>query len=170
MDDRLSLWVWAYVVWLAITWSVTAEQLIVGALVAAGAALLLAPLGGAVRPWRCADPRRVAPALALAGAASTRIVSANVSLARRIWTPSLPLRSGMVIVPTTMRSDAEYAAVGLVTSVIVDNQVVDVDRRRRELLYHAVSVPEGGGREAGNQVNLPIERWLRPIARRGRSA
>lgn len=165
MVDRLSLWVWAYVVWIAITWTFTLEQLIAGAAVAAGTAFVLAPLGGAVRPWVCLDPSRWLPALALAGSAAARVVGANVSLARRIWTPSLPLRSGMVIVPTTMRSDAGYAAVGLVTSVIVDNQVVDVDRRRRELLYHAVSVPAGAGEAAGERVNLPIERWLRAIGR-----
>jgi multicomponent Na+:H+ antiporter subunit E len=163
--DRLSLWLWAFVVWLAMTWSVTAEQLTVGGLVALGAALLLAPLGGVVRPWRCLEPVRLGSALGLLGSAAVRIVGANVGLARRIWSPSLPLESGMVIVPTGMTSDGGHAGVGLITSVIVDNQIVDIDRSRCELLYHAVSVPDGTGTEAGEDINLPIERWLQRIGR-----
>ena len=47
----------------------------------------------------------------------------------------------MVIVPTTESSDGGLAAVGLITSLIVDNQIVDLDRATHRLQYHAVAVP-----------------------------
>ncbi|MGH9098983.1 MAG: Na+/H+ antiporter subunit E, partial [Acidimicrobiales bacterium] len=104
---------------------------------------------------------RAAGFLTLFADALLRVVRANCSLARRIWLPSLPLRSGMVVVPTAMRSEGGLAAVGVVTSVIVDNQIVDLDVARHELQYHAVFVEPGGPQENRAVVNGPIEDRLR---------
>lgn len=153
---------WAYLAWLLITWTATAEQLIFGAVLSMGVGLAMAPLGDVLAPWALLDPRRLVWVFVLAGSAARRIVVANVSLARRSWSPSLPLRSGMIIVPTQARTDAELAATGLITSLIVDNQVVDLDRSKRSLQYHAVAVPEG---DRSEHINAPIERLLARIAR-----
>ncbi len=102
-------------------------------------------------------------ALGLAAGTLRGIVVANLKLSRLILTPSLPLRSGMVIVPTAARSDGGLAAVGLITSLIVDNQIVDVDRARHLLQYHAVCVPEGGREQAREAINGPVERMLEPL-------
>jgi multicomponent Na+:H+ antiporter subunit E len=99
-------------------------------------------------------------------------VVANLRLSRLIWHPRLrrpdgPLRSGMVIVPTRYDSAGQLAAVGLITSLIVDNQIIDLDRSRHELQYHAVEVPEGdpeqASEQASEQINAPAERWLAPF-------
>jgi multicomponent Na+:H+ antiporter subunit E len=50
--------------------------------------------------------------------------------------------------------------VGLITSVIVDNQLVDVDRSRAQLQYHAVEVPEDGPEQAREAINGPVEQHL----------
>lgn len=163
----LALYVWAYGVWLLLTWTVTFEQLVFGGLLALAVSLALAPLGEVAAPWRLLDPRVLAASGRLLAVSLVRIVHANVGLARRIWAPSRPLRSGMVIVPTSLESDGGLGALGLITSLIVDNQIVDVDRRRGELQFHAVSVPVDdstqGRREA---ITAPTERLLRPILRR----
>jgi multicomponent Na+:H+ antiporter subunit E len=52
------------------------------------------------------------------------------------------------------------AATGLITSLIVDNQIVDLDVRRRELQYHAVAVPPGDAAQRAESINAPTERWL----------
>jgi multicomponent Na+:H+ antiporter subunit E len=64
-----------------------------------------------------------------------------------------------------MRSDGELAAVGLISSLIVDNQIVDLDRSRRELQYHAVAVPEGTPEERVAAVNGPIEERIVTLSR-----
>jgi multicomponent Na+:H+ antiporter subunit E len=158
--------VWAFAVWLVLTWTATAEQLIFGAVLSLLVGLALAPLGGVVAPWRLFDPRRAAALAALMATCLTRIVRANISLARRILAPSRPLASGMVIVPTAMRTDAGVGATGLITSLIVDNQIVDLDTRRHELQYHAVAVPEGDAQQKAAKINAPIERLLARIDRR----
>jgi multicomponent Na+:H+ antiporter subunit E len=158
-----ALSVWAYLVWVLLTWTLTAEQVLVGVLVALAVAVSMAPLGHVVSPWRLLDTRRFVGVLRLIGSALCRIVVANIELARRIWAPSRPLSSGMVIVPTEERSDGGLAATGLITSLIVDNQLVDIDRDRNELQYHAVAVPPGNRKHPEDDINAPVERLLAPI-------
>jgi multicomponent Na+:H+ antiporter subunit E len=168
----LALGCWCYVVWLLLTATLTLEQLTVGAAVSLAVGCALAPLGEVAGPWRLLRPRVVVALAGLGLTAATRVVVANVRLAHRVWSPSRPLASGMVVVATHERSDAGVTAVGLVTSSIVDNQLVDVDMRRARLQYHAVDVagiavhdPE----RARSSINAPIERRL-AVFRRGDDA
>jgi multicomponent Na+:H+ antiporter subunit E len=159
----IALGIWCFAAWLVLTWMFTFEQLAFGVAISLAAALALAPLGPVARPWLVADPRRLLGVLRLALTVLGQMVVANLRLSRRIWSPSLPLRSGMVIVPTEERTDGGLTAVGLITSLVVDNQIVDLDRERRLLQYHAVSVPEGGPDEVREAINGPVERLLAPI-------
>ena len=151
---------WCYLVWVLLTWTRTAEQLLIGAGVSLLVGLALAPLGPVPGPWRLLVPRNAVAALKVLATAVVRVPVANVRLAARIWRPSRPLRSGMVLVPTEERSDLGLATVGLVTSLIVDNQIVDLDRGRHLLQYHAVDVPDGTPEHKRAAVNGPVERAL----------
>ena len=53
----IALWCWAYLLWVLLTWTLTAEQLLFGAVVALAVAVALAPLGEVVRPWPQQPPR-----------------------------------------------------------------------------------------------------------------
>jgi multicomponent Na+:H+ antiporter subunit E len=165
----LALWCWAYLVWVLLTWTLTVETQLFGAGIALAVAAALAPLGEVAGPWRLLTPRRLAGAILLLGSAAGRIVLANLRLSRLIWHPRLrrpdgPLRSGMVIVPTRYQSAGQLTAVGLITSLIVDNQIADLDRSRRELQYHAVEVPDGDPEQAAAGINEPVEHRLAPFA------
>jgi multicomponent Na+:H+ antiporter subunit E len=160
-----ALAIWTYAVWLLLTWTATAEQLSVGALVSMAIGCALAGCGPVASPWRALAPPRSARALILLGDSLVRIVRANVSLARRIWSPKRPLRSGMIIVGTDARTDGELAATGLITSLIVDNQIADLDRSAAQLQYHAVDVPPGDPEQRRERVTGPTERQVLRIAR-----
>ncbi len=160
MPRVIALFCWALLTWELLTWTLTLEQVLFGAGIAMAVAVTLAPLGEVAGPWRLLTPRRLAATARLIALAAGRIVTANVRLARLIWDPRLPLRSGMVVVPTTQRAAGGLTAVGLVTSVIVDNQLVDLDRSRMRLQYHAVEVPPGGPERRREQINGPVERVL----------
>lgn len=155
---------WCYAVWLLLTATLTLEQLLFGAVISTAVGCVLAPLGEVAGPWRLLRPRAFIALVALLATALGRMLLANLRLAKRVWSPSLPLADGMVIVSTRERTAAGLTAVGLITSSIVDNQIVDLDPERGELQYHAVDVtgmsadtPERN-REG---VNAPIERRLR---------
>lgn len=162
----LSAVIWAYLVWNLLTWTATLENLAVGLGVALAAAAAVAAAGTVVPPWRLFEPRRLAGALWLAAVVTAGIVRENVKLARRIWLPSRPLASGMVVAPTDARTDGEVAAVGLLTSLVVDNQVIDIDRARHLLQFHSVAVPSPGARQARAAINGPVERPLLFLSRR----
>ncbi|MGE5291166.1 MAG: Na+/H+ antiporter subunit E [Micromonosporaceae bacterium] len=163
-----ALFCWAFGVWVLLTWTLTLEQMLIGAGVAAVVAVALAPLGEVAGPWHLLVPRRLAGAVRLLGVAAWRTVAANVRLALRIWAPTRPLRSGMVIAATRERSPGGLTAVGLFTSVIVDNQLVDLDVAAGRLQYHAVAVPEGGVWQVREAINAPVEDALAPLERGGK--
>ncbi len=151
---------WVFGTWVLLTWTFSWSQLLFGVGFALAIALALAPLGEVAEPWAPLRPRRALGLSLLVVECLGRIVRANLSLAYRIWRPRRPLRSGMVVVPTEMRSEGGLCAVGILTSLIVDNQIVDLDVHRHELQYHAVWVTEGGADEHRSHVNGPIERRL----------
>ncbi len=157
-----AIFCWALLVWMLLTWTLTAEQVLFGTAVAAVVAVALAPLGGAAGPWLLLRPRRLAGAAWLVAVTAGRVAASNVRLARRIWDPRRPLASGMVIAATPERRAGRLTAVGLMTSVVVDNQLVDIDRSRGRLQYHALAVPPGGPEETARVINAPAERLLGP--------
>jgi multicomponent Na+:H+ antiporter subunit E len=168
---RVALGVWAFAAWVLLTWTpFTWETEALGLATSLVVAHVLAPFGEVARPWLLADPRRLVAIARLFAGTLRGIVVANLKLARLIWTPSLPVRSGMVIVPTAERTDGGLAAVGLISSLVVDNQIVDVDRRLHLLQYHAISVPEGGRERARAAINGPVEQLLEPLTRRSADA
>jgi multicomponent Na+:H+ antiporter subunit E len=156
----IALFCWAFLVWVLLTWTLTLEQMLFGAGISVGVAVALAPLGRVAGPWRLRAPRRLAATVGLFALAARRIVLANLRLSWLIWHPRIPLRSGMVIVPTSQRSAGGLTAVGLITSLIVDNQLVDLDPSRAQLQYHAVEVPGGGPENAREAINGPVEDLL----------
>jgi multicomponent Na+:H+ antiporter subunit E len=156
-----SLASWLFGIWVLLTWSpFTLEQELFGAVLSIVVAAVIAPFGGVVPPWRLLEPRRLLALVWLIADTLVRIVVANVKLAYRIWAPSRPLQSGMLIVPTHARSPGGLTAVGLISSLIVDNQIVDLDGRSHHLQYHAVTVPKGGPAARRAAINGPVERRL----------
>lgn len=172
MGARIAaLFCWAYLVWVLLTWTLSLENALFGAGLALAVAVALAPLGRVAGPWQLLTPRRLAAGVRLLLSAAGQIVVANLKLSRLIWHPRLrhrdgPMRAGMVIVPTRDTSAGYLTAVGVITSLIVDNQITDLDRSRAELQYHAVEVPAGGPEQKREKINGPVEKLVAPFAGR----
>lgn len=157
VSHAVSLFGVCYLTWTLLTWTLTLEFVVVGAAVSIVITGVLLPLfadTGIIR----VTPSRIARAVELGLVAAGKIVVANITLARRIWAPSRPMRSGMVVVPTKVRTDAGLCGVGLVTSLIVDNQIVDVNRPRNSMLFHAIVVPDQ--ESAYDEINGPVDRRI----------
>lgn len=63
----LALAVWAFLVWILLSWTAIVENVLVGAVVALGCGFAFAPLGELVGPWTALRPRRLV-ALGMLGA------------------------------------------------------------------------------------------------------
>ena len=164
MRRWLAISMWTYAGWLLLTWTGTAEQLIFGAAASMVVGAALVGLGPALEPWKLVDPRRLVILLRIAVHVAVNMVRANLSLSRRIWSPSLPLRPGMVVVPTAVSaSEGQLAAVGTLTSLIVDNQIIDVARSDHRLQYHAVWIDSEDPAVNGEKINRRLEDLLRRL-------
>jgi multicomponent Na+:H+ antiporter subunit E len=154
---------WCLVAWVLLTWTATVEVIVTGLLVSALCALAVTRLGPLPAPWCVLRPSVAIPLARLAGSLAVRMVSANVRMAARIWSGDPPPRTGMIVVPTRARDEGRLGAVGLLTSLVVDNQVVDVDPSSNEMLYHCLDVPEGDRYDA---VNGPLEQRILDVGGR----
>ena len=137
-----------------------------GAAVAVAVALILSPLGPVARPWRLLSPPRLGRLTAVVVTSAARIVWSNLVMAWRVWSPSRPIRTGMLVVPTDLRSEGGLTTLGLLGSIIVDHQLVDLDDGR--LQYHAVWVVSEDPEEARERINGRLERLVRPLEENGR--
>lgn len=137
------------------------EQALYGAAVSIAVALVLLPLGAPAAPWRLLPPLKLARLVAVVATSAARIVGANIVLARRVWSPSRPIRTGMLVIPTQLRSDGGITVLGLLGSIIVDHQLVDLEPGR--LQYHAMWVATEDPIEARERVNGRLERLLKPF-------
>jgi multicomponent Na+:H+ antiporter subunit E len=144
--DCLSLFCWCLPLWLLLSGTVSTEVLVTGVAVAVFSTWVLVPLGGVRGPSALLRPKRVLPVAKLAGTLSWQVCRANLVMARRVWSREPPPRTGMVVVTTQARGLGPVAAVGLLTSLVVDNQVVDVDLASNQMLYHCLDVPPAGKR------------------------
>jgi multicomponent Na+:H+ antiporter subunit E len=162
-----SVGAWAMLTWEVLAWTLTWEQQLTGVAIALAVGVSMAGFGDVPGPWKLLRPRTAAALLRLLAKSSYAVVRANLSLSRRIWAPSRPLRSGMLVLPTRMRSDAGLAATALLSSLVVDNQCVDLDRSSRQLQYHVVAVPSGDPQARSEQINAPTENLLSPLVADG---
>ena len=154
---------WLMLVWLLLSWMVTPESLAIGAVASFAGALAFVRVSRTPGPWVFLQPRRLLAVTRFAGYLLGRVVVANVRLSRMVVTSGRPSASGMVIVPTRASSDSDLAAVGLLSSLVVDNQLVDLDRSRRELMYHVMEAPPADPDAAVAAINGPIEARIRKV-------
>lgn len=159
--DYLSFALWAGVAWVLLTWTASVEQAVYGVVVSVATALILWPLGPPARPWKALRPSRLLRLATLAVTSTARIVWANLVLARRVLSPARPIRTGMLVVPTEVRGDGAVTVLGLLGSIIVDHQLVDLEPGR--LQYHAVWVVSEDPVEARERINGRLERLLQPL-------
>jgi len=154
-----ALFAWCYLVWLLLTLTPTVEVFLVGVPVGLLCAALLAPLAPAAGPWRLLRPATALHWLRATVRLGASIVRANVMMARLVWTRNVRPPSGMVVVPSRTGDTDLLATTGLLSSLVVDNQVVDVDPSRSELMYHCIEVPPEDA-DAYDLVNGPVERLV----------
>lgn len=157
--------VWLWLLWLVLSWTATVEQVAYGFVFAVVLAVPLSALGPVARPWRLLHPVRVFGAICLAGAYLRRMAAANLQLARRIWLPSRPLRSGMVVVDDPTETDGSCTALGLMTSTVVDNQLVDLgqDRGSRAMQYHGVWITNDDPASNADKIFGPLVKWIEVV-------
>jgi multicomponent Na+:H+ antiporter subunit E len=152
-----------FFIWLLMVGTLDPAELLAGAVVAVLTALIAGPhLGlldgvrlGAAMPWHMA---RFFWTFLVA------LLQSNLDMARRVLSPSLPIRPGIVEVGTELRS--ELGRLLLANAITLTPGTLSVDVIGDRLLVHWVDVPPGADRAlATRSIAAGFERHLKGFLR-----
>lgn len=154
----------AYVTWLLLTGSLAQLDLAWGLFVSIVVAAFAYRFAGLGLPEWPLSPRRWLALGALLVEFARQIVVQNVSLAARVLQPGLPIRPGIVAVPTALVDDFALTLLGSLVTLTPDTVVVDIDQRRGILYVHWIDVKTTDPLEAREMISAGLEekitRWL----------
>lgn len=145
--------------WLLLVGSLDRQELIAGVLVAAAVAVLAAnrpPVFAGFRLTPMAPVAFVRYLIALIWA----LIRANLDMARRVLSPSLPIRPAIVHVKTSLRSD--LGRLVLANSITLTPGTLTVDVEDDTLTIHWIDCPPGTDLQSATQtIAGDFERHLR---------
>jgi multicomponent Na+:H+ antiporter subunit E len=151
--------VFAFVFWLLLVGSLTQQELVAGVLVAAAVAALNADRTPILADLRI-TPLAPVSLLFYLGTLLVALLRANADLARRVLTPSLPIRPAMVQIRTGLRSD--LGRLVLANSITLTPGTLSVDVDDDTLTVHWIDCPPGTDLDAATQtIAAGFERHLR---------
>lgn len=140
LQHTLLTFIFAFLFWLLLVGTLARQEIVAGLLVALAVALLnrgREPVLAGIR----LTPTAPLSFLAYLGVLTVALVRSNVDMARRVLSPALPIRPGMVRVKTSLASDLGRLALANSISLTPGTLSVDVDGD--ELLVHWVDCPPG---------------------------
>ena len=148
---KLILFVVLLGLWLLLVWSTNRQDLVAGLVLS----VLIAVVFGSVfltEPTRVFAPKRWLLFLCYVPYFLYFCIRANVDVAYRVIHPDLPIRPGIVKVPTRLKSD--LAKTFLANSITLTPGTLTVDICGSDLYIHCINVPE------------KPEEWTRQIVQR----
>ena len=139
MKKFLVLFVIAFLLWTAVTWSFEPTSLVLGLLVTAAVAFFLQDVELEEAPLLLM-PHRILWALAYVPVLFFYVVKANLDVAYRVLHPALPIRPGIIRARTRLTSLS--ARVLLANSITLTPGTLSVDLVGDTLYIHRIHVPE----------------------------
>lgn len=148
-----------FIVWLGLTNSLDPQELIAGLLVSAAVVWLAIPperpAGGAGRSWR------LLPLLAYLPVFLKNLVLANIDVARRVLSPSLPINPGIVRVKTGL--EQPYQRLILANSITLTPGTVTLEMEGEDMYVHWIDVQQTDPKRAGAAIKDEMERAIARI-------
>ena len=145
--------------WLLLAGSLDQQELVAGLLVATAVAVLAAGRRPLMAGIRLTPGTPLAFLFYLAWLARA-LVLANLDMARRVLSPSLPIRPALVQIPTSLRS--ELGRLALANSITLTPGTLTVDVEENTLTVHWVDCPPGTDMQAATEeIAGGFERRLR---------
>ena len=161
--DYLLVFATSFVLWLLLTGSLAAQELIVGALVAAVVTALTGQHAAIFSGLRL-TPSAPLSLLKYLGHFAIALIKANIDLATRVLNPALPIRPAVVEVRT--RLESPLGRLLLANSITLTPGTLSVDYNGDLLLVHWVYCPPGEDREAATRdIAAGFERHLMEFLR-----
>ena len=155
-----------YALWVLLTWSFTAQELVVGAILSCGVALFASRFFIHEKATWLLNPARVISALGFwCGTFVGELVKANVNMAKICFGGCKKINPGIVKIPTAMKSDYGIAAVSnsiTLTPGTITMEVAEKDDQNY-LYVHWIDVAETDPEKAGEAIKGTLEKGLRRV-------
>jgi len=154
-----------WLAWIALTGSLNLQELAVGAIVAAFVAVVSYEFlfqGGMREKF---EPERWGYALAYVPAYIWAELKAHASVIYLILHPRMPIKPGIVRVPTELRSDFGITGLANAITMTPGTLSVDVSEEGSSLYVHWIDVKAVEPEQTSRQIAWPFERFLRRIFR-----
>ncbi|MBN1490618.1 MAG: Na+/H+ antiporter subunit E [Phycisphaerae bacterium] len=149
-----------FAIWVLLTWPPREVDLLAGLFFAILVATLFSELYPD-QPHTAFDPRRWFWALVYLPYFLAHCIYANLDVAYRVLHVDLPIRPGIVRVPTTLQSD--WAKTFLAASITLTPGTLVVDLDQQDLYVHWINVADKDRAEQTRQIAAKFEPLLRRI-------
>lgn len=149
--------------WIGLTGSLDHQELIIGAICAALIAIFSHELlfrEGAKGKF---DPRRWGYLLAYVPTYAWAELKAHANVIYRILHPRMPIKPGIVKVPTELRSDLGITGLANSITMTPGTLSVEVDEEERCLYVHWINVEGVEPEVTSKRIAKPFEKFLRRI-------
>jgi len=105
-------------------------------------------------------PSRWLHLLALAIEFVRQLIIQNVTLSIRVLRPDLPIKPGIIAVPTSLESDFELSLMGSLLSLTPDTVTVDIDQKEKIIYLHWINVKTTDSMEAKKMIASKLENHI----------
>jgi len=152
-----------WLAWIALTGSLNLQELAVGAIVAAFVAVISCELLFRGRMREKFEPKRWGYALAYVPAYIWAEIKAHASVIYLILHPQMPIKPGIVRVPTKLKSDFGITGLANAITMTPGTLSVEVNEKESSLYVHWIDVKTVEPEQTSKQIAWPFERFLRRI-------
>ena len=162
----LATFIVSYAFWILLTWSFSAQELIVGAVVCFLVALFSARFFIHERSFWLFNPLRLLIALFYwLGVFMVELIKANWDMAKRCFGGCKKVNPGIVKVPVDLKSDYAQAALANSITLTPGTITMDIAEEDGQTYYyiHWIDVQKPSGKEAGDAIKGTLEKWLRRV-------
>jgi multicomponent Na+:H+ antiporter subunit E len=162
----IATFILCFIFWLLLTLSLSPRDLVLGVLVSLGAALFSARFFVHEEAYHLYNPVRLFRLLYyFIFVFMGELIKANWDVAKRALSPKLPVRPGIVKVPSEVKSD--YAQAMLANSITLTPGTITMDIAEEDdqayYYIHWIDVAEEDREKAGEAIKGRMEKWIRRI-------
>jgi multicomponent Na+:H+ antiporter subunit E len=164
IHQYLGVLVVSFLTWLTLTGSLNPLDLFWGLVVSLVVARFSFRLVAFNLPRWFLQPRRWIPFAALLFELFRQLVVQNITLSVRVFRPDLPIRPGIVAVPTRLRGEVNLTILGSMMSLTPDTVTMDIDQENSLIYVHWIDVQTTDPQQARTLISARLEeliiRWL----------
>jgi multicomponent Na+:H+ antiporter subunit E len=157
---RILLFVAAFALWAMFTWVPDQQEMLAGAVVSAGIALLFSEIF-VINAAKVFSPRRWIYFFRYMPMFLYYVVLANLDVAYRVIHPRLPINPGIVKIKTSLKS--EIAQTMLANSITLTPGTLSVDIKDGDMYIHWIDVKSQDVEEATKMIAQRFEKYLKEI-------